>query len=294
MITKILKKGPLLAAFFISTVFASEVSITIDDFQVTSADGDQAILNALSKHKVQAALFVSCQYLDRAPIAARLPMWQNAGHLIANHTYSHENYNKKDFEWYKKDILRCHDMIKDKKGFTPLFRFPMLKGGNTTEKRDDMQAFLKSLGYKNGYVTIDTSDWYISERLEAALAKNSKVDLDKYRKYYLEHMWDRAQYYDGLAKKYWKAPVKHTILLHHNHLNSFFLADLISMFKEKGWKIVNASEAFRDPVFDLVPDVLPAGESIMWSLGKMHGDTTLRSPGEDSVYEENRMNELGL
>lgn len=289
LITKFLL-GPLLAALFISPLFATEVSITIDDFNVKSPEGDEAILRVLDEHKVKAALFVTCKYLENPMVSERLSHWEKAGHLIANHTYSHQNYNKSEFDVYKNDILRCHEKLKDRKGFRALLRFPFLKGGDTKEKHEKIQAFLKDYDYKNGYVSIDASDWYISDEM----TKNAKNNHSAYRDYYLSHIWERAQYYDSLAVKYWKKPVKHTLLIHHNALNSRYLGDLIAMFKNKGWKVVDAKEAFNDPVYSLVPDVIPAGESIMWTLAKKAGDKSLRMPGEDSVYEESAMKKAGL
>jgi hypothetical protein len=35
-----------------------------------------------------------------------------------------------------------------------------------------------------------------------------------YRDFYLTHMWERAQYYDDLARKVLGRSVKHTILMH--------------------------------------------------------------------------------
>jgi peptidoglycan/xylan/chitin deacetylase (PgdA/CDA1 family) len=290
LITSKYFKGPLLAALFFSTVHAAEVAITIDDFNVRSPEGDQQILDALKKHNVKAALFVTCKYLENPMVMERLSHWEKAGHLIANHTYSHQNYNKSDFEAYKTDILHCHEKLKARTGFKPLFRFPFLKGGDTPEKNQRIQSFLKDHGYKNGYVTIDASDWYISDEL----LKSKKKDTSPYRNYYLKHIRERALYYDGLAQKYWKKPVKHTLLIHHNQLNSLYLGDLLEMFKNKGWKVVDAAEAFQDPVFDLIPDVIPAGESLMWTLAKKAGDKNLRMPGEDSVYEEAAMKKAGL
>jgi len=68
------------------------------------------------------------------------------------------------------------------------------------------------------------------------------------------------------------------------------------MFREKGWRLIDAAEAFDDPVFSLQPDIVPAGESIIWGLAKAAGDLepVLRYPGEDESYEESRMNALGL
>jgi hypothetical protein len=90
--------------------------------------------------------------------------------------------------------------------------------------------------------------------------------------------------------------VKHTVLVHFNLLNSLFLGDLIEMFKSKGWQAIDADAAFADPVFSAKPKVLPAGESIVWSLAKEKGNIpmTLRYPAEDGEIEKARMDKLKL
>ena len=109
-------------------------------------------------------------------------------------------------------------------------------------------------------------------------------------------MWDRAQYYNSLATKVTGRPVKHTILMHFNLLNGLFLGDLIEMFRSKGWQLIDAEEAFTDPIFRAEPKVLPAGESIVWAIAKEKGTIvkSLRYPAEDGVYETARMNKLRL
>ena len=88
--------------------------------------------------------------------------------------------------------------------------------------------------------------------------------------------------------------MKHVLLLHHNLINALFLPDLIRMFWGKGWTIVSPSEAYDDPVYRLEPDVLPAGESLLWSLAKEKGIPGLRYPGEDERYEKPLLDALGL
>jgi hypothetical protein len=63
-------------------------------------------------------------------------------------------------------------------------------------------------------------------------------------------------------------------------LNALFLGDLLDMFKSKGWKLTDAQEAFKDPVFQATPKIVPAGESIIWALAKEAGgfDNLLRYP----------------
>jgi hypothetical protein len=90
--------------------------------------------------------------------------------------------------------------------------------------------------------------------------------------------------------------VRHTALLHHNALNALFLDDLIAMLVERGWKPVNAEWAYADPIYDQQPNILPAGESLIWALAKQSGkfEKELRYPGEDDTYENPKMDALKL
>lgn len=130
-----------------------------------------------------------------------LAEWDKANHLIANHSYSHFYYPSVTFEKFSQDILRGENMISKSKNFRKLFRFPYLKEDETSEKRDEIRKFLRENGYKPGYVTIDTSEWAIDIRLRKKLNSNPQADLKPYRDFYLEHVWERAVFYDGLAKK---------------------------------------------------------------------------------------------
>jgi len=87
-----------------------------------------------------------------------------------------------------------------------------------------------------------------------------------------------------------------TLLLHHNVLNGMFLTDLLRMFEGKGWQLVDAEQVYTDPIFEVHPEALPAGQSLIWSLAKATGrfDGVLRYPGEDGAYEAPRMDALGL
>ncbi|PZR38448.1 MAG: hypothetical protein DI538_09570, partial [Azospira oryzae] len=49
--------------------------------------------------------------------------------------------------------------------------------GDTKEKVDGFRQFLKEKNYKNGHVTIDTSDWYVDSRLVKRLKQNPAADV---------------------------------------------------------------------------------------------------------------------
>jgi len=283
---------------------ATQFSITVDDFhwrnavKQTAQERNQSILDTLSKHSIAAAAFVIGRNIEDQEGKDLVAAWDRAGHLIGNHTYSHRNFNapEADLNAYQEDIVRAEALLKEFPRFRKYLRFPMLKEGDTVEKRDRMRAFMSQSGYRNGHVTIDNSDWAIDQRLTARLKKDPNADLKPYRDFYLEHMWARAEYYDSLAQRVAGRPVKHTILTHFNLLNGLFLNDVIRMLKGKGWQPIGAEEAFSDSVFLAQPKVVPAGESIIWSIAKEKGTIakTLRYPAEDSQYENKRMDKLGL
>ena len=283
---------------------ATQFSITMDDFfwqnaiKQTAQERNASILRTFSKHSIKAAAFVVGRNVEKQEGKDIVAAWDKAGHLIGNHTYSHRDFNapEADVKTYSEDILRAEALLKDYPRFRKYLRFPMLKEGETPAKRDAMREFMSQNGYRNGHVTIDNSDWAIDQRLTARLKKDPNADLKPYRDFYLEHMWARAEYYDSLARRVAGRPVKHTILVHFNLLNGLFLNDVIEMLKAKGWQPIDAEEAYTDSVFLAQPKVVPAGESIIWSMAKEKGTIakTLRYPAEDSMYENKRMNKLGL
>lgn len=272
---------------------------SIDDMPgYPQAEWNQRLLNSLKQAGKQAIFFVAGKRVDNPVGRQTLQAWDQAGHLLANHTYSHSFYHSDavSYEQFAADFSRNHSMLRGYAHFVPMFRFPYLKEGNTVAKRDRFRALLASRGYRNGHVTIDASDWYVNERLVKRLTQNPKADVAAYRAFYLQHLFDRATYYNRLAQDLTGRPIAHTLLLHHNLASALFVDDLIRHFEANGWEVVNASEAYQDPIYKRVPQTLPAGESLIWALAKETGRYTsrLRYPAEDSSYEEAEMNRLGL
>lgn len=297
--------GILTVLFLSRLLFAAEVSLTFDDFDVsdslllTAEERNNRILKVLTDHNnIESTLFVQAKNVESPRGKALLKEWDDRGHAIANHTYSHLSYSspKVDFNQFSKDLLQAENLIKTATHFEKLFRFPYLHEGNTQEKRDQLRQFLKARHYKIGYVSIDASDWFVNDRLKDRIQKNPKTDLAPYRDYYLAHIWDRATFYNDLSKKVLGREIKHTLLLHYNLLNALFLNDLVEMFQKKGWKVISSNDAFSDPVFQMEPNIVPAGNSILWALAKETGkyDSILRDPGEEGDYEKGPMDKLGL
>jgi len=282
---------------------APRLAVTMDDVNWKAIPddykdrADDSILAALKDcGDLKAALFVCGANVDNQGGRQILQAWNHAGHLLGNHTYSHRLYDSVSFEDFSADALRCEPLLAGHSQFRKFLRFPALKEGDTAAKRDRMRAFLADRGYRNGHVTIDASDWYYDLRLRQKLQQQPRFDVERYRDPYLAHLWDRAAYYENLATSVLGRSIPHTLLIHYNLLNALFLRDVLAMFRERGWKWIDASEAFRHPVFLSAPKTVPAGESLVWALAKETGrfDGELRYPGEDDTYEKPKLDGLGL
>lgn len=281
-----------------------KIAFTFDDGSIDDMgeyklkSWNQLLLDHLKKHKLKAILFSAGANKRTEKGKYVLTSWNNSGHLIANHTFSHPNFNSKNtsLEDFEKELTRNDQLIKNYSNYYPYFRFPYLKEGNTKEKIDGFRAFMKQNGYKNGHVSIDASDWYINNRLVKRLKEYPKADISGFRNYYKSHLLNRAQFYDSLAYQLTNRHIDHIILLHHNLAAALFFDDLVQHFEKNGWEVMDADKAYKDKIYTEVPNTIPAGESLIWALAKASGrfEKVLRYPAEDSEYEKPLMDKLGL
>jgi len=260
---------------------AQSIAFTFDDGpQLTEtpalspAARNQALLDALARHGVQATLFVTlANGADKPQGLALARAWGDAGHTLGNHSVTHPNLHDATvtLEQYQRELLDCDAVIAALPGYRKWFRFPYLREGDTPEKRDGMRTFLKAQGYRNAAVSLDTSDWRLDEKLRAVLARNPRADLRPIKAAYLGHIWQRAQAYRRLAHVLLGRDVPLVLLLHHNLINALWLDDVIELFESKGWAFTTPDQAFADPAYALPPEQLVAGQSVLLSMARSMG-----------------------
>jgi peptidoglycan/xylan/chitin deacetylase (PgdA/CDA1 family) len=288
--------GPWLAA--------QSVAVTLDDgpnlaatAKFSALERNQALLKALAAHRLNAALFVTLGFgADRPEGLALARAWGEAGHLLGNHTVTHLDLNAgtTTLAAYQAELLACDATLRNLPGYRAWFRFTYLREGNTPEKRDGMRAFLASKAYRNAYVSLDTSDWRLDQRLKEVLARDPQADLNPLRKVYLEHVRQRAESYRALAQRLFGRDVPQVLLLHHNQLNALFLGDVLQQFQDLGWKIVPPEQAFADPVYGFQPERQTPGQSLLISIArslgvKPDGYERLLDDGDFEIAELDRL-----
>jgi len=294
---------------------AQKVALSLDDApflrpapRMAAPAQHQAMLDTLKARKVQAILFTNGVNGGDTPEGrALLRAWGEAGHLLANHSYSHWDLNREDvtLEAYEADVLKGEALIRDLPGFTKRYRYPFLRAGNTVAKRDGFYAFLKARGDAIGHVSIDTADWLLDERLRKRLEREPSADLAPYRDLYLKHLWACARFYDAWSREVFGREIPHVILMHSRLLNGLFLGDVIDFFLAKGWVWIGPGAAFQDPAYALMPKNLPGGEALADAVSAERGDQgfvkawrTKATDPDDLLFSERRlterMDQLGL
>lgn len=258
------------------------IALTFDDAPrargpfLTPEERTARIIAGLRKAKVrQAAFFVVPGNLaapDGAGGEQRIAAYVAAGHVIANHSFSHPALKSMTAQAYLADIDRAGDWLKGRRGLRPWYRFPFLdEGGTDKAKRDAVRTGLAARGLSNGYVTVDGSDWNIENLTAQARKAGKPVDMDALRDLYVETHVESAQFTDRLAKQALGRQPVQVMLLHETDLAAYWIADLVAALRAKGWTIVTADVAYRDPIAKLHPDTPSAQgnllEAIAWEKG---------------------------
>jgi peptidoglycan/xylan/chitin deacetylase (PgdA/CDA1 family) len=298
MIKKILLSFFLCISHF---SFAKNIALSFDDGLDPTTNPDAVLINnhilqTLKNENILAIVYPSISKIGGDDGLKIISEWGKQRHHIGNHGNLHLNLNKSDItlEQYLIDIEQGNQKFSNLQGFVPRYRFPYLKEGNTVEKRDGVRQWLKKHNYQSGAVSIDASDWYYNQLFIKYQKENDVNSLNKLKKAYISHLLNRAHYYDDLAVATLGRSPNHVLLLHVRAINSAWLKDIIQAFKSEGWSFIDTDTAYQDPIYKDQLEILPAGESIIWSIAKKQDVKGLRYPAEDAPYEYSNLEKFGL
>lgn len=258
------------------------IAISFDDVPrnagawLTPDERTEMLIAELSQAAVrQAVFFVNPGALARPDGVggeARIAAYVAAGHVIANHGFSHMKLSDSGVDEYVADIDAAETWLADRPGHRPWFRFPFLDEGRADRvKRDAVRAALAQRGLSNGYVTIDASDWNVESLTIAAVAADTPMDRVRLRDHYLRAHVEAADFYDRLAVQTLGRSPAHILLLHETDVAALFIADLVAALRADGWTIISADEAYADPIAQVMSETPSAQgtltEAMAWERG---------------------------
>jgi peptidoglycan/xylan/chitin deacetylase (PgdA/CDA1 family) len=112
---------PSLIRYRLGASAGNEVLLTFDDGP--DPQTTPRVLDCLAAHSVRAVFFIVGNRIQKAPWLLRTIVKQ--GHVVGNHSFSHEHTQHLSAREYFNDILRCQRVIEDTCGIVPhLFRPP--------------------------------------------------------------------------------------------------------------------------------------------------------------------------
>lgn len=301
MLNKILI-GSIFFVLCASAASAREIALTFDDAPtpdsalMTGAGRTDKLIGALQSVGVKDVMFFVTGKNVSDETRKRLLKYTDAGFHLANHSYSHRSAEQITHDDYLSDVYRAHLLIKDLPNFLPFHRFPYLHAGKDQASVDYLQQELKTMGYRDGYVTIDNFDWLISSLLTKAFEDKKKVDLDKARDFYVQTLIRNIEFYDAIAQKTLKRSPRHIMLLHENDAAALFVDDLVIELRKQGWKIVSPQKAYQDKMAKTYPNTQFQKQGRVAAIAASKGvaQSELRHESENEVYLTQAFNAAGI
>jgi peptidoglycan/xylan/chitin deacetylase (PgdA/CDA1 family) len=255
-----------------------QIALTFDDAPRSDRayfNGDERtrllIENLQKANSPPVIFYTTTRGIEFANGDARMRFYQNAGHFIGNHTHTHQRIDSLGVDAYIEDIETAHDLLLEYENFVPLFRYPFLDEGRDIESRDRLRLTLAELGYANGYVTIDNYDFHMDSLLQKAKKQGRAINHGNLRRAYVESLMETVRFFDDMAEQHLEHVPPHVLLLHENDMAAMFIGDLIRALRMEGWTIIDAREAYKDPIAKMIPDTLFNNQGRVAAIARTNG-----------------------
>ena len=277
---------------------ARKMAVTIDDLPYAAVEqssyltdarrATNKILAILRKRHVPVVAFVNEGQLQ-APgqVKARtdlLKRWVDAGMILGNHTYSHPDFNSLSIEQFEDEITKgevvTRRLMRAREPYQLYFRFPMNHTGDTQARKEALEQFLTTRGYKVTPYTIENSDFMFNPVYFLALRKRDEATAKRVREAYLDFTIAATDFAERIAPRIFGREVTQTLLIHANDLNADCLDEMLSRFAARSYKFVSLDEAMKDPAYQTRDTLISrSGPSWLWRWMKSKG-MNLRFAGD--------------
>jgi len=241
------------------------MAITIDDlpyvntgggeYLASAAPATERILAALRAHQARAVGFVNENKLegDLERRAALLQRWVDAGLTLANHTYSHPDFNTRTVAEFRDEIVRgevvTRQLMKPRAPYQLYFRHPMTHTGETVEKKEAIDRFLADRGYIVAPHTIENSDYIFNVGFVKATEQQNAALVERLRLAYLEHTLAATRFAERMSVELFGREIPQVLLIHTNAVTADRLPALLEALAGRAYRFVTLDEAMRDPAY---------------------------------------------
>ncbi|MFA5959741.1 MAG: polysaccharide deacetylase family protein [Tatlockia sp.] len=246
--------------------FEREIAITIDDLpfvgsphlRTSKTEPSQnrflSLMQALIDNNVPATGFVIAGSIGKGQWQL-LEQFQQAGFILGNHTYTHENLNTTAADKYIANVAKADQILAPLMSSTRYFRYPYLAEGRGNKKQQ-VQKYLKENNYVIAPVTIDSKDFLFNKKLYQKPASHREEHINQIKQKYLSYIWRETLLAENEIKQSANPNAKQILLIHANLLNSYCMGDIIELFKRNGYRFISLDEALQQPTRNPSPKVV--------------------------------------
>lgn len=240
----------------------------------------EKILKALKKHKAPAVGFVNEHVLEvagqREERIDLLRQWVTSGMILANHTYSHPDFNRLSVEQFQEEITKgevvTRQLMKSRQPYQLYFRHPMTHTGDTREKKEAIENFLAARGYKVTPHTIENSDFIFNVPYSQALDKGDDALAQRLHEDYLNHTIAATEFAEKISPQIFGREIPQLLVLHVNDITADTLDEMLRRFAERGYKFVTLDTVMADAAYQTKDTfVTKFGPTWLWRWTKSKG-----------------------
>jgi peptidoglycan/xylan/chitin deacetylase (PgdA/CDA1 family) len=266
------------------------MAVTIDDLPyVNIGEGvyltraraaTSKILNTLNKHKAPATGFVNERALDdsreREARIALLRQWVDHGMILGNHTYSHPDFNRLTIEQFQDEITKgevvTRQLMRSRQPYQLYFRHPMTHTGDTREKKEAIEKFLETRGYKVTPHTIENSDFIFNVGYALALQKGDQALAKRLREAYLDLTFAATEFAEKISPEIFGREIPQILLIHVNDITADCLDEMLLRFAKRGYTFVTLDKVMADPAYQTKNDYVSSyGPTWLFRWSKSKG-----------------------
>lgn len=244
------------------------MAITIDDlpyvkigeggYLAAAQAATEKILKTLKQHKVPAVGFVNEDKLEhpqqREARIALLRQWVDHRMMLANHTYSHPDFNRLTIEEFQDEITKgdvvTRELMRAWGPYQLYFRHPMTHTGDTREKKEAVEKFLAERGYKVTPHTIENSDFVFNVPYALAVQRGDKELEKRVREEYLNFTIAATEFAEKISPQIFGREIPQILLIHSNDITADSLDEILKRLAGRGYKFVTLDKVMTDPAYE--------------------------------------------
>ena len=215
----------------------------------------QSILETLKQQQMPAVYgFINGVRTEEAPETLEvLRAWRAAGQPLANHTWSHPDFNETSAAQFIGNIEANQPLLRSLMSAPAddwhWLRYPYLNEGDTLEKHREVRAWLKVNHYQVAEVTMDFEDWAWNAPYARCTSKNDSVALQQLHDTYLSTADNFIVYYRAISKAVYGRDIPLILLLHVGAFDAHMLPELLTLYRSRRFAFVTLPQAAADPVY---------------------------------------------